>query len=34
VCVFGACVSLFGLATWLATATRVGIPAAEHSAAA
>lgn len=33
VCVFGAGVSLFGLATWLATAARVGIPAAEHSTA-
>jgi predicted MFS family arabinose efflux permease len=33
VCGFGAGVSLFGLATWLATAARVGIPAAEHSAA-
>lgn len=33
VCIFGACVSAFGLVTWLLTAARVGIPAAEHSAA-
>jgi len=33
VCVFGGCVSLFGLIAWAATAARVGIPAAEHSAA-
>lgn len=33
VCIFGGCVSLFGLATWLLTATRVGVPAAEHSVA-
>jgi predicted MFS family arabinose efflux permease len=33
VCVFGGCVSLFGLVTWLATAARVGIPAADHSVA-
>jgi predicted MFS family arabinose efflux permease len=33
VCVFGGCVSLFGLAAWLATAARVGVPAPERSAA-
>jgi predicted MFS family arabinose efflux permease len=33
VCAFGALVSLFGLATWLATAARVGIPEPEHSPA-
>jgi predicted MFS family arabinose efflux permease len=33
VCVFGGLVSLFGLATWLVTASRVRIPAPEHGAA-
>lgn len=33
VCVFGGLVSLLGLATWLVTAARVGIPALEHGAA-
>jgi hypothetical protein len=33
VCLFGALVSLFGLATWLLTAARVGIPEPEHSVA-
>jgi hypothetical protein len=33
VCIFGGCVSLVGLATWLTTAARVGVPAAERSVA-
>jgi predicted MFS family arabinose efflux permease len=33
VCIFGAGVSLLGLATWLLTATRVGVPAAERTLA-
>lgn len=33
VCVFGGLVSVFGLATWLVTAARVGIPEPEHTAA-
>jgi predicted MFS family arabinose efflux permease len=33
VCVFGGCVSMFGLVTWLATFARVGVPAPERSTA-
>ncbi len=33
VCVFGGCVSMFGLAIWLVTFARVRVPAAERSAA-
>jgi predicted MFS family arabinose efflux permease len=33
VCIFGALVSLFGLATWALTAARVGVPEPEHTLA-